>query len=64
MVMNKQEYFNRYLKMVVNEKNRDKNGETIWMELEEWHLKKFGFNRFKSYGHFRKEKSIYHASFR
>jgi len=50
--------------MVVNEKNRDKNGEAIWNELEEWHLKKFGFNRFKTYGHFRKEKSIYHASYR
>jgi hypothetical protein len=62
--MNKKNYFNRYLKMVVKEKNWNKNGEAIWKELEEWHLNKYGFNHYKSYSHFRKEKSIYYASCR
>ncbi len=55
-------YFDKYLKMLINPKNREKNGEKIWEELEEWHFLKTGLNKFKSYGTFRKEKSLYYAA--
>lgn len=55
-------FFEMYLKRLIDPKNREKNGEQIWIELESWHLKKKGCNKFKSYGTFKKEKSNYYKN--
>jgi hypothetical protein len=60
--MSKKDYFNKYLKMIISPLNSELNGEAIWNKLESYHLNKYGANRYKSYGVFRKEKSKYYAS--
>lgn len=61
-IITKRRYFDKYLKMILAPKNRERNGEAIWKDLEEWHFLKTGENKYKTYGTFRKEKSIFHAN--
>jgi hypothetical protein len=62
--MDSNSYFTKYLNMVMDPKNRNKNGEEIWTDLEKLHVKKFGVNKFNSYASFKNEKSRYYKYLR
>ena len=64
MKMSQTKYFEKFLKMMLLPKNREKNGEQIWKELELHHFEKYGCNRYKSYGSFKKEKTKYYQVYR
>ena len=56
------EYFNRYLKMIMAEKNRNKSGEQIYQDLEAWHVAKTGKTKCKTYESFRSLKSQWYKA--
>lgn len=59
--MSKKKYFDKYLQMIILPLNAKLNGEAIWLKLENYHINKYGINRYKSYSSFKKEKSKFYA---
>ena len=50
--------------MFMRESNRNKSGEDIYNELEEWHIKICGESKCKDYASFRSLKSQYYKASR
>jgi hypothetical protein len=59
-MITKYKYFEKFSKLLF--RNPDKNGEKVWGLLEKWHTEQMGKPRFKTYGTFKKEKSIFDNS--
>jgi len=59
-MITKYKYFEEFSKLLF--RNSKINGEKVWELLEIWHTEKIGKPRFKTYGTFKKEKSIFDNS--
>lgn len=55
-------YFEKFLKILIDPKNRDKSQEQLYNELEIWHQKRTGQNKCKSYVSFRNLKSQWYKA--
>jgi hypothetical protein len=55
-------YFSKYIKMLQDVKNKNKTGEQIFEDLEQWNISKTGKRRCKTYASFRSYKSQYYKS--
>ena len=62
--MTQTKYFEKFIKMFMSSENRNKSGEQIYNELEEWHIKLCGSRKCKDYDSFRSLKSQYYKATR
>ena len=62
MTISVNQYFNKFIAMLCDVRNRDKTQEQLYTELEAWHFKKTGVNKCKTYESFRVMKSMYYKA--
>lgn len=55
-------YFEKFLKMLIDPKNKEKTLEQLYIDLENWHQKKTGRNKCKDYASFRSLKSQFYKA--
>lgn len=60
--MTQSQYFGKFIKMLINPKNIEKTQEQLYNELENWHQKKTGQNKCKTYVSFRNLKSQWYKA--
>jgi aromatic ring-cleaving dioxygenase len=61
MSLGKIQYFEKFFKIISKPKTPEMTGEDFWIELENWHEKKTGERKYKSYQTFKNEKSKFIA---
>lgn len=58
--MTQSQYFGKFIKMLINPKNREKTQEQLYNELEKWHESKENRSKYTNFNSFRKAKSIWY----
>lgn len=58
------QYFNKFIKMLIDPKNREKTQEQLYIDLERWHNKETGKNKYKNFETFRVMKSTWYRNTR
>lgn len=58
--MTQSQYFGKFIKMLINPKNREKTQEQLYNELEKWHESKENRVKYTNFNSFRKAKSIWY----
>lgn len=62
--MTQSQYFNKFIKILIDSNNRDKTQEELFNEIEKWHFKQTGKNKYSNYETFRVMKSTWYRNSR
>lgn len=61
-IMTLSQYFGKFIKMLIDPKNREKTQEQLYIDLEKWHNKRENVNKCKDYASFRSLKSQWYKA--